>query len=71
MSILSRIPDYGERIGSDGWPVEEFFEVLAQIPADVGIDGLMLACAIARHRCDGRGDVAGALDQWKPEGEAH
>ena len=66
---LDIVPDYGERVGADGEPIDEFATVLALIPTEIGVDGVMLAGAIARQRCDGRGNIAGALEHWTPEGE--
>ncbi len=70
-NALDRIPDYGERTGADGEPIDEFATVLAQLPAGDNPDLIMLASAITRHRCDGRGDIVRALKNWTPEGEPH
>lgn len=70
MSVLDRVPDYGERFTPDGEPVDEFCEVLARIPTEVGVDAVMIAGVIANYRCTGRGDLAGMLKRWHPEGTA-
>lgn len=64
------IPDFGERIGADGLPVDEFADVLVRLPPELGTDGVMLAGVIARHRCTGCGGIEAALQQWEPESAA-
>lgn len=67
MAALDLIPDFGERVGTDGEPVDELFAVLAMMPPDDGPEIVVLAAAIANQRCHGRGDIAGALRRWRAE----
>lgn len=71
MTALDLIPDFGSRFGRDGELLDEFAEVLTAFPPELADDPdvIMLAGAITRRRCDGKGDIARALRAWQPQGE--
>ena len=66
MSVLDLIPDFGERIGPNGEPVDEFMAVLAHMPDPLDTDVCMIAAAICDFRLRGHGNLARALKKWRP-----